>query len=80
MSRFEIAEKLADSLHSEMLKLSDSDLKNLIRQCGKMTDTNCGWRAFGIKDVVSDMAKFAIAYEKCPVLHEPEQKGLTHAK
>ena len=44
-------------LTDELMKMSVPELKRLIAECRNLTDTNCGWQTYSLKDAVIEMAK-----------------------
>jgi len=52
-----ISRKLTGSLLDEIHKLNSSQLRCLIRECEKMTQTNCLWACYWLKDVFIKFAK-----------------------
>lgn len=56
--------KIADLLVSEISKLDASELKKLIRECQRLTNSNCWWVIFGLKRLVIDYAKILLKTQK----------------
>ena len=55
--KFKRISKLTDTVRAELEKLDGPELTKLIAECNNLSQTNCGWQMFGLKDIVTEMAK-----------------------
>ena len=49
--------KITDTVKAELDKLDGPELTKLIAECNNLSQTNCGWQMYGLKDIVIEMAK-----------------------
>ena len=57
MVRFKRIRHISEVFDDSISKLSDDDLRKLIRECKKLTDINCWFLLYELKDIVIDRAK-----------------------
>lgn len=50
-------EKLADLIWDKIDQQTDDGILEIISECEKLTTTNCGWVAYGLKDLVLAISK-----------------------
>lgn len=64
--KFKRISKIAQSLRNEMDKLDEPELTKLIAECNNLSQTNCGWQMYGLKEIVIEMAKVQRSWLKSP--------------
>jgi len=62
--RFKRISKIADVLSAEIQKFDETETKKLIGECRRMSQTNCGWIMYGLKEIVTEIAKCRIRWFK----------------
>ena len=55
--QFKRIRKITKSMRLEIDKLNESELRKLIGECQKLTNTNCSWSMFGLKKIVIELAR-----------------------
>ena len=73
--KFKRIDKFGKAVRAEISKLGEKELKLLIGECRRMTNTNCGWQKYGLREIVTEMAKAQIHYLKIRKKHGFEQSG-----
>lgn len=62
--RFKRIRTIADILSKEISKFNEPELKRLIGECQRLSQTNCGWMMYGLKEIVTEIAKCRIRWFK----------------
>jgi len=57
MSKFKRLRKISMLFDDSISTLSDDELRKLIRECRNLTQTNCWFLLYELKDIVIDRAK-----------------------
>lgn len=52
-----IISKLAQNLKNDITDLNKAELKKLIKECSGLTDSNCWWVEYRLKDAVKSIAE-----------------------
>lgn len=55
MAKRKTINKIAEILWDNVEKLADKELKKLIKECSILTETNCWFLEYQLKDVVSNL-------------------------
>lgn len=50
-------EQLGGLLWDKLDQQTDARLREIIAECESLTATNCGWVAYGLRDIVARVAK-----------------------
>ena len=68
--KFKRISKIVEATRAEVDKLSEKELTLLIGECGRMTDTNCGWQGYGLRKIVTEMANAQRRYLRISIRRE----------
>ena len=62
--KFKRIRKIEKLLNSELRKLDESELRKLIGECQRLSNTNCSWIMFGLKKIVIELARMHLRWWK----------------
>jgi hypothetical protein len=47
--------KIADYLVENLKRLTDNDLRDIVVQCSSLTETNCWWVEYRLREIITDV-------------------------
>jgi hypothetical protein len=60
----QLTRKITDVFFEEIHKLTDNELRAVIKRCEGFSQTNCGWSEYWMKDIIVKVAKDHLRYKK----------------
>jgi hypothetical protein len=68
--RSNLTRKLVDAVSWDLDAMTDAQLRTVLRECKRMTVSNCDWRCYEGREMLANMAK--------AVLHTRKVKAKLH--
>lgn len=78
--KFKRMNKIQKAVREEVDKLEEKELTRLIGECSRMTSTNCCWMEYGLRKIVTEIARAQIRYLKIRKKHGFKQSESDNAK
>lgn len=60
----QLTRKITDVFFAEVHRLTDNELRAVIKRCECFSQTNCGWSEYWMKDIIVKVAKDHLRWKK----------------